>query len=115
MANIRELRKAKGLTQKQLAKLIDVTESQISQIETGKRNPGFETLLKLSEVFECTVDDIVRNKKIPDTVSDAEVLEDNTSTIKECNVVMRTLTQENQKFALDFLKKLASSQQIQDD
>ena len=70
MANIRELRKAKGLTQKQLAKLVDVTESQISQIENGKRNPGFETLLKLGEVFECSVDDIVREKITPATESD---------------------------------------------
>lgn len=70
MANIRKLRKEKGLTQKQLAKLVDVTESQISQIENGKRNPGFELLLKLGEVFDCDVDDIVRDKITPATESD---------------------------------------------
>ena len=110
METIRERRKAMGLTQKQLAKLIDVTESQVSQIENGKRNPGFETLLKLGEVFGCSVDDIVRNKKIPDTVSDAEVLEDYVPAIKECTDIMKTLSPEKQKLALDLLKTLASSQ-----
>lgn len=42
--NVRELRKAKGLTQKQLAELVDVTDSQIRNIESGKRTPKFETL-----------------------------------------------------------------------
>lgn len=83
METIRERRKAMGLTQKQLAKLIDVTESQVSQIENGKRNPGFETLLKLGEVFGCSVDDIVRNKKIPATVTDDEDLEDPVESAKK--------------------------------
>lgn len=54
-------------------------------------------------------------QKNPATVTDYEILEETTSTVKECNNIMRTLNQENQKFALDFLKKLASSQQIQDE
>ena len=83
MESIRDLRKAKGLTQKQLAKLIDVTESQVSQIETGKRNPSFETLLKLGEVFGCSVDDIVRNKKIPITTKDDGNEDTNNSIMSE--------------------------------
>lgn len=83
MESIRDLRKAKGLTQKQLAKLIDVTESQVSQIETGKRNPSFETLLKLGEVFGCSVDDIVRNKKIPTTTKDDGNEDTNNSIMSE--------------------------------
>lgn len=69
---VREKRKAKGLTQKQLAELVDVSESQISQIETGKRKPGFETLLKLGEALDCTVQDLFDDEKNPATGSDGE-------------------------------------------
>ena len=52
---IREIRKQRGLTMKQLGKIVDLAESTISQYETGKRQPDNETLLKLSEYFGVTV------------------------------------------------------------
>lgn len=106
MENIRDLRKAKGLTQKQLAKLIDVTESQVSQIENGKRNPGFETLLKLGEVFGCSVDDIVRGKKIPATESDGQMDDESQARLKECNDIFKSYSPEKQELALKILKSL---------
>ena len=56
MANrIRELRKKRGITMKQLGEVVDLAESTISQYETGKRQPDNETLLKISEYFGVTV------------------------------------------------------------
>lgn len=56
MANrIRELRKQRGITMKQLGEVVDLAESTISQYETGKRQPDNETLLKISEYFGVTV------------------------------------------------------------
>ena len=52
---IRELRKRKGITMKQLGEVVDLAESTISQYETGKRQPDNETLLRLGEYFEVTV------------------------------------------------------------
>ena len=52
---IRELRKQKGITMKQLGEVVDLAESTISQYETGKRQPDNETLLRLGEYFEVTV------------------------------------------------------------
>lgn len=52
---IRELRKARKLTMKQLGEAVDLAESTISQYETGKRQPDNETLLKISEFFGVTV------------------------------------------------------------
>ena len=52
---IRELRKKKGITMKQLGEIVDLAESTISQYETGKREPDNETLLKISEYFGVTV------------------------------------------------------------
>ena len=56
MKMLRKIRKEKGLTMKQLGAIVGVTEAAISQYETGKREADFETLLKISEALDCTVD-----------------------------------------------------------
>ena len=39
----------RGKTISQIAEEIDVTKQAISQFEKGKSNPGFETLIKLTQ------------------------------------------------------------------
>ena len=57
MANrIRELRKAKKITMKQLGEAVDLAESTISQYETGKREPDNATLCRISDFFGVSVD-----------------------------------------------------------
>jgi Predicted transcriptional regulators len=56
MMKLRELRKIKGLTLKELGDMVGVAESTMSHYETGKRSPDFETLLKFGEILECSVD-----------------------------------------------------------
>lgn len=64
MNNLREIRKSKKLTMKQLGEMVGVTESMIGQIETNKRNPSYETLLKLGEALECSVADITQKNPV---------------------------------------------------
>lgn len=61
--NIKQIRLARGMTQKQLADLVDVSESMISQYESGKKSPSNETLLKLGEALDCSVSDILDDRK----------------------------------------------------
>lgn len=51
---IREVRKLRKMTMKELGQAVGVAESTISQYETGKRNPDHEMLLKLSECLGTT-------------------------------------------------------------
>lgn len=51
------------MTMKQLGEMTGVTESAIGMYETGKRQPSYEMLLKLSEALKCSVDDIMRTKE----------------------------------------------------
>ncbi|MDL2214432.1 helix-turn-helix transcriptional regulator [Clostridia bacterium OttesenSCG-928-O13] len=60
MFMLRELRKAKGITMKELGEMVGVAESTISQYETEKREPDFETLLKFGEIFDVSVDFLLR-------------------------------------------------------
>ena len=61
MLNLKTIRKSRGLTQQQLAKLIGVTESAVGQYETDRRKPSYEVLLKLSDVLQCTVEELLGN------------------------------------------------------
>lgn len=53
---IAELRKDRGLLQKELAQLLDVSIGTISNYETGVHNPEIETLIKLADYFNVSVD-----------------------------------------------------------
>lgn len=59
---IKELRQSKKLTQKDLAKTLHVTPQAVSKWERNESNPDIQTLLKLSEYFHVSVDEILGNK-----------------------------------------------------
>lgn len=52
---IREARKAKGLSQEQLAYTAEVDRSYVGGIERGERNVSFLTLVKIAECLDCDV------------------------------------------------------------
>lgn len=55
---MKQLREKKGLTQEQVAKLIDTTVTFISLLENGKRNASDETKKKLAKIYDCEISDI---------------------------------------------------------
>lgn len=48
------LREEKQLSQSALARLIGTSQSAISQIESGERNPSFSTIRELARALEVT-------------------------------------------------------------
>ena len=54
-AQIREARKAKGLSQEQLALQAEVDRSYVGGIERGERNVSFLTLVRIAECLGCDV------------------------------------------------------------
>lgn len=50
---IKEIRKQKGLTQKQLGDLCGIADSNIRKYENGKQNPKIETLQKIANALGC--------------------------------------------------------------
>ena len=56
--NIRQKRKEMDMTQWQLADKIGVSESQISNIEVGKRSTSPEKLAKIADALHCNVADL---------------------------------------------------------
>ena len=53
---IAELRKAKGLTQAQLAEKTGFSQSNIGRIETGRYSVGLDVLTKIADALWATVE-----------------------------------------------------------
>ena len=54
-ANLKTLRTEAGLTQQQLATMVDVAKSNISKYEKGTLEPNLETLKKLSDALDAPI------------------------------------------------------------
>ena len=57
--NIKNLRKEKGLTQKELADLLHVTSQAVSRWEKGDVEPSIDTISEMASIFEVTTDEII--------------------------------------------------------
>lgn len=60
---LKELRLQKGVSQQIIADYLQITKQAYSLYELGKREPDFETLLKLGEYFNVSTDYILRGTK----------------------------------------------------
>ena len=57
--NLKEIRKACGFTQKQVANHLNVVESCYANWEQGRTEPNIEMLRKLGEIFKINIDDLI--------------------------------------------------------
>ena len=63
MVRIEQFRKRAKITQAELASKLGVTQSAISQWESGATQPEVGKLLKMSEIFGCTVDELLKEDR----------------------------------------------------
>lgn len=61
---ISELRKERNLSQYQLAELINVTYPYISHIETARKKPSLESLVRIATVLGVTLDRILLGNQV---------------------------------------------------
>ena len=60
--NIKEHREKAQMTQIELCKALGMRSTgTVSQWETGKRKPNCDMLIKLADLFHCTVDELLRS------------------------------------------------------
>lgn len=113
MNNLRYLRKTRTtLTMKQLGEIVGVSESAIGNYETGKREPDYEMLLKLSEAIGCTVADIMEGQPPADN---APALEDEPEEIRMIARAGRKMSPERRQDMLRMLKMVYPEEFKDDD
>ena len=59
MLRLKELRISQNFTQKDLAEKFSTTQTTIGKYERGELEPSIETLQKLANFFECSIDYLV--------------------------------------------------------
>ena len=60
---ISELRKKKGLSQEELAEKLDVSRQAVAKWESGQVYPDISNLIQISNLFNVTVDYLVRDQE----------------------------------------------------
>lgn len=54
--HLKEIRNKNNLTQKQLAEGVKISERIIQAYELNEKKPSFDTLIKLADFLNCSVD-----------------------------------------------------------
>lgn len=60
--NLQNLRKIKNMSQEQLAEKLEVSRQAVSKWESGNGYPETEKLITICEIFDCSMDDLLKGK-----------------------------------------------------
>lgn len=64
LVNLKKLREERGISQKQLADVISVSQQSINKYENHNIEPDIDTLIKMADYFETSVDYIIGHSKL---------------------------------------------------
>ena len=67
---LQELRKAKSLTQEELAEALFVSRTAISKWESGRGYPSLDSLKEISRFFSVSIDDLICSEEIISAAED---------------------------------------------
>ena len=62
---LKEIRKAKGISQLKMAMDLNTNQNTISRYETGEREPGINELIKIADYFNVSVDFLLERTNNP--------------------------------------------------
>ena len=54
--HLREARKSKGLTQKEVADALLISKDSLSRYERGEQDPGLDVAIRLSKYYEVSME-----------------------------------------------------------
>ena len=55
---LEEIRKENGITQEELAKILEVSRQTVGSLENGRYNPSIILAFKIARYFEMAIEDI---------------------------------------------------------
>lgn len=65
MNRIKEFRQKFGMKQQELADVLSVKQTTVSGWEVGRREPDFESLKRMADIFNCSIDELLGQKEKP--------------------------------------------------
>ena len=69
---LKELRNQKGITQEELAQVLNVSNRSISRWENGNTMPDFDLLIELARYYDISIDEIIDAKRKDDETMDKQ-------------------------------------------
>ena len=78
-----ELRKSKGISQKELASYIDVSPSLVGMYEQGRRKPSFEILEAIADYFNINIDTLYGKDEIEEPYYLDPVVSESAQAVKD--------------------------------
>ena len=60
--NVQQLRRARGLSQEELAHRAQVHQTYLSGVETGRRNPSIVVLQRIAEALGSDIEDLAKRR-----------------------------------------------------
>ncbi len=104
--NIKQLRKAKGWTQTQLAENIGTIQKVVANYEAGTTKPPLERIIALAQTFEVSSDELIGLKEIKTDAIQKEKAEHGNSRSAKMNKIFKSLSDNDQKSVLHIVKKM---------
>ena len=105
---LKQLRKQKGISQGDLAELIEVDFTQVSRYERGETKPNAEAMTKLAKALNTTVD-FLMNGTADDVVKDAGLEKELISRF----IAVQDLETEDKKTVLSLMDAYIAKTKIQ--
>jgi len=99
---LKDLRKTRGINQTELSAYLNYGYTAIANYESGRNEPAIDTLSKIAEYFDVTVDYLIGKEDDPkrmDGISKPEA---------ELIMSFRTMDNEDKKILLEMAKSLSS-------
>lgn len=107
-SNLKHLRIQSGMTQEELAKKLDKDYSTIGKWELGQRSPIMVDVIKVSELFNVSLEILINGSVIDDNKQE-ENLSNDTEQLKQFRLLydkMKDLSEESQKIVLNVTKSV---------
>ena len=83
-----------NMSQAELANVLNVSRGAVGLWETGERQPKYETLIKLADLFNCSVDYLIGHKEVEVNSNALIVPEEKKEVVKQ----LLTLSDQHFKF-----------------
>jgi putative transcriptional regulator len=81
--NLKALRMKKGLSQGELAIRLNVVRQTVSKWEKGVSVPDAETLIKLADLLDTSVNDLLGSNVVPEDINDMNKIADQLVRVNE--------------------------------
>ena len=104
--NIKRIREAKGLSQKEVISAIDMGAAQYSRIENGKTDPSVSTLVKIAKALGVSMADLFTDKDILKDINSSD------TTLMERVALIESLSKEEQNTIFAILDAFVSKRKL---